>query len=255
MACKQDSSDDDWSDAGSGEEEFDQDGEDLMMMGSGETKGLFSSSDASFPSASACIQDAKDKHGFDLMALASKLRLDCFGAIRMVNFLRSKEGRAADPKELMALTSAKLWADDKYMKPVLEDDPLLMLDFEEEIEDQPLPMETGTAGAGDINLQELQNELSKLRLCLEEKESRLKEAMETMESMKGAMHRNILGAEEEGGNDPSKIKSVAEAKTADEDQVSQCVTFLSKLHATVRHTVAVLCQELRALRHPPRDAV
>ncbi len=102
----------------SSDDDFPEDEEDLFLGGDQGTLGLFASSQVRFPSASACLQDARDKQGFDLSALCRRLRLDCFGVIRLVNYLRSAEGCQAGPRAVMAAESDEAWRDDRFMKPV-----------------------------------------------------------------------------------------------------------------------------------------
>ncbi|KAJ1487402.1 hypothetical protein T484DRAFT_1786800, partial [Baffinella frigidus] len=41
-------------------------------------------------SAGACLRHCKEAHGWDLVALGKALRLDIYGSIRMVNWLRKE---------------------------------------------------------------------------------------------------------------------------------------------------------------------
>ncbi len=98
-------------------EDVDEDEEDFFVEG-GETRGLFGSRDKVFVSASECLEEAKGAYGFDLLHLRRRLRLDCFGTIRLVNFLRSKEGISMGPEAIMGANTQAAWADEKYLKPV-----------------------------------------------------------------------------------------------------------------------------------------
>jgi len=64
----------------------------------------------------------KDKYNFDFLSIRDKLALDFYGNIRLVNFIRLevKEGRSVSSD-----ISQKDFEDEKYLKPVLEDDALL----------------------------------------------------------------------------------------------------------------------------------
>ncbi|XP_037087413.1 protein arginine N-methyltransferase 3-like [Pollicipes pollicipes] len=73
------------------------------------------------------LTHCQQQHDLDLAALVTRHALDCFGYIRLVNFVRSM---AVSPGELRRLPGAS-WADHKYMKPVIECDPLLMIDLED----------------------------------------------------------------------------------------------------------------------------
>ena len=48
-----------------------------------------------------------------------------------MNYVRAER---PSPGFVMSLSSGEAWADTKYMKPVLQDDPLLMFNFEDEME-------------------------------------------------------------------------------------------------------------------------
>ncbi len=66
-----------------------------------------------------------------------QLALDDFGTIKCINFIRSEVQHGRSPlAQLQQLGSEGPfpWADDKYMLPVLADDPLAMYEFEDEPE-------------------------------------------------------------------------------------------------------------------------
>lgn len=74
-------------------------------------------------------------------------RLDEYGLIRCINFIRSEVAAGGDPRpQLAAAAEPAPWADDRFLQPVLPNDALLMHDFEEE-EDaaQPMCVERGHA--------------------------------------------------------------------------------------------------------------
>ncbi len=60
--------------------------------------------------------------------------LDEYDIIRVINFVRAEVKAGRDPRDTLAASSsggARPWADDAYLRPVLEDDALLCYDFEE----------------------------------------------------------------------------------------------------------------------------
>ncbi|GAA5922674.1 hypothetical protein JCM1841_001099 [Sporobolomyces salmonicolor] len=82
--------------------------------------------DLDFPNAQLALQHDKDTHGVDLALLASTL--DFFERIRLINWIRATK---PDPASLKRLDrNATFLEDDQFLKPVLEDDPLLQLDFD-----------------------------------------------------------------------------------------------------------------------------
>lgn len=115
-----------------GWEDVEQDEEQLTLV------SLFDSETFSDPRR--LLESAREKHGFDIWGLrknhgkkhrgsdfnnlltVSTTGLDFFGLIKLINYVRSevKNGNAAPDT-----TSKSLFDDDKYLKPVLEDDALL----------------------------------------------------------------------------------------------------------------------------------
>ncbi|KAM5345581.1 hypothetical protein ACJ41O_011442 [Fusarium nematophilum] len=75
-----------------------------------------------FPTVAAMLDDSKQNHGFDFAAHVEKLQLDFHGAVKLVNFVRDhvKRGQSL-PKDI----SEKDLDDEKYLRPVLENDALI----------------------------------------------------------------------------------------------------------------------------------
>lgn len=75
-----------------------------------------------FSSIDDLLRHCKANHGFDLAATVRELKLNFHDAIKLVNFIRCQvEEKKSLPKPL----SSQDFADDKYLKPVLENDALL----------------------------------------------------------------------------------------------------------------------------------
>ena len=85
-----------------------------------------------FFNAQQCLDYCRNVHGFNLKILKKRHSMDCFSFFRFVNYLRSQK---PSPGLVMSLSSDALWQDEKYLKPVVEDDPLLMVDIEEDVYD------------------------------------------------------------------------------------------------------------------------
>ncbi|GAA5914385.1 hypothetical protein JCM8208_002831 [Rhodotorula glutinis] len=82
--------------------------------------------DSELASARAALEHDRDTHGVDLALLASTL--DFFERIRLINWIRATR---PDPASLRRLDrNAAFLDDDQYLKPVIEDDALLQLDFD-----------------------------------------------------------------------------------------------------------------------------
>ncbi|GAA6014374.1 hypothetical protein JCM10207_005440 [Rhodosporidiobolus poonsookiae] len=79
-----------------------------------------------FNSALAALEHDKHTHGVDIALLAHTL--DFFERIRLINWIRATK---PDPASLRRLDrSAAFLDDDQYLKPVVEDDAILQLDFD-----------------------------------------------------------------------------------------------------------------------------
>lgn len=73
-------------------------------------------------SVHALLEHCKTAHQFDLSSLQRKHGMDQYSFIRLVNFIRSCNPNSQEVIEY----DAPIWDHDKFMKPVIEDDPLLM---------------------------------------------------------------------------------------------------------------------------------
>lgn len=117
---------------------------------------------AVFPRVSEALAYDRSHFQFDLVALAQHLRLDGFGCIKLVNYLRASK---LSPDQANALTDASVLDDDTYFKPVIEDDALLQLDFDELLEEATGANNTAAAVGGAQ--QSEQSELDRLREAYE----------------------------------------------------------------------------------------
>ncbi|THH21417.1 hypothetical protein EW146_g166 [Bondarzewia mesenterica] len=76
------------------------------------------------PTVSDALNYDKQTHGFDLSAACSKLSLDFHGRIRLINYIRKEKPTAQSLQSLEGNES--FLSSDDYLRPVLEDDPLLL---------------------------------------------------------------------------------------------------------------------------------
>ena len=104
-------------------------GEEMFIDSLTPALDLFSSK--SFRSPEECLDHCKDVHGLDLSLLKKRHSMDTFSYIRFINYVRTE---SPSPGFVMSLSSADKWNDVKYMKPVVPDDPLLMFNFEDDLE-------------------------------------------------------------------------------------------------------------------------
>ncbi|GKT57263.1 S-adenosylmethionine-dependent methyltransferase superfamily domain-containing protein [Colletotrichum tofieldiae] len=116
--------------------------------------------DSVFPNMNAMLQHCREKYSFDLLAIRRRLGLDFFGTVKLVNFIRQ---RIHDGAALPETISAKDIADDRFMKPVIEDDALIMALTELDLDDKsPEATQQATSSPSSREAQ-LEEELEKLR--------------------------------------------------------------------------------------------
>ncbi|KAJ5683773.1 Ribosomal protein arginine N-methyltransferase rmt3 [Penicillium maclennaniae] len=126
--------------------------------------GLFT--EQVFPDVRSMLQECKEKHSFDLLKIQKELGLDFLDTIKLVNYVRS-EVKAGN--KTPDVSSKAKFADDAFMKPVLEDDALLysLDDIAEDTEAAP----GNDAERKVIELQEdlerLQTQFSEYRLAVQ----------------------------------------------------------------------------------------
>lgn len=78
---------------------------------------------SSFKSENAAISHCRVVH--HLAAIRTRYNMDCYGFIKLVNFVRKHD---VDSDFVLSNTSVPPpWESDEYLKPVLIDDPWLMI--------------------------------------------------------------------------------------------------------------------------------
>eukprot|EP00056_Hartaetosiga_gracilis_P009659 m.139234 g.139234 ORF g.139234 m.139234 type:complete len:538 (-) comp13165_c0_seq4:1418-3031(-) len=117
-----------------------------------------------------CLKCLRDTHGVDLIAFCAQHHLDMYGGIKLVNYLRSKT-----PFEALDV-SVDDFADDKYLHPVIPDDPLMCIDLcpDEDWEEDALPED------GSVPLATCEGtEEDEFKKILEDKQKQQQQASDT----------------------------------------------------------------------------
>ncbi|KAL0940806.1 protein arginine methyltransferase [Colletotrichum truncatum] len=91
--------------------------------------------DSVFTSHAAMLQHCREKHNFDLLGVRRRLGLDFFGTVKLVNFVRQC---THDGTGLPQNISADDISDDRFLKPVIEDDALIMALTELDLDSEPI---------------------------------------------------------------------------------------------------------------------
>jgi protein arginine N-methyltransferase 3 len=98
--------------------------------------------DEVFTDIMSMLNHCKDKYQFDFLELRQRLGLDFYGNIKLVNFIRSQV-HSGNPISSSTI-SREAFEDEKFLKPVLEDDALLF-----SLDDLP-EVTTGTGEGNEV---------------------------------------------------------------------------------------------------------
>ncbi|XP_023237660.1 protein arginine N-methyltransferase 3-like [Centruroides sculpturatus] len=125
-------------------------------------------------SPSELFLHCSSSHDFKLSSFLLNYAADAISYIKFVNYVRQMK---PSPTELKIIHSNEMWNDDKYMKPFMEDDALLMFDIEDYL----------SRDQSDINENEIALSEFKYRECLAKVEllqQQLQEATADIEKMR-----------------------------------------------------------------------
>ncbi|KAJ3272102.1 Protein arginine N-methyltransferase 3 [Terramyces sp. JEL0728] len=124
------------------------------------------------------FQHFKTLHSFDYHGIKKQLKLDFYQMIKLVNYTRTVK-----PTMDQAIRSQQEWNDDKYLAPVLPDDPLLYA-FEDEDEEEE------------------QDELTALKSQLQQLMQHNQELKENFETYKSVVAKSLMSE-----NEPAEPKT------------------------------------------------
>ncbi|XP_036950554.1 protein arginine N-methyltransferase 3 isoform X1 [Acanthopagrus latus] len=162
-------------------------------------------------SVPATLQHCTAEHQFNLVDLIRKHKLDDYGYIKMINFIRS---RKCDASSLMGLPDAPVpWESEDFLRPVLQDDPLLQTDPEELCDSERPGLSTcQSSGAESHDALRRRAQAAEERAC--RSEEALARAMDDLHKLKLLAQGLVLNAETgKSGN----LGTVAELRE-DEDE-------------------------------------
>ncbi|EEH20217.1 hypothetical protein PABG_02476 [Paracoccidioides brasiliensis Pb03] len=139
--------------------------------------------DKVFPDARSMLHDCKENFHLDFLRVQKDLDLDFLGTIRLVNYIRSevKAGNLTPD-----VSSASLFDDERYLRPVLEGDALLysLDDLSEELSPgQDVGGDDGGVKQADtkdptVRIRELEEELERMRGDIEEYKAIVKRTLD-----------------------------------------------------------------------------
>jgi protein arginine N-methyltransferase 3 len=79
--------------------------------------------DEVFPDIMSMLNHCKDKYNFDFLDVKQRLAFDFYDGVKLVNFIRSQ---VHNGQSVSSNISKEDFADEKFLKPVLEDDALII---------------------------------------------------------------------------------------------------------------------------------
>ncbi len=162
-----------------------------------ETQFISLLDDEVFMDIFSMLKHCKDKHDFDFLELRQKLGLDFYGNVKLVNYIRS---RVHNGQKISATISKEDFEDEKYLKPILEDDALLF-----SLDDLPVVMEDvdgansdrvkgvpGESGELVARVSELEEDLRRIQLQFDNYRATVSETLDERWNSKSteAEHEN-----------------------------------------------------------------
>ncbi|KAL1271808.1 hypothetical protein QQF64_030824, partial [Cirrhinus molitorella] len=165
--------------------------------------------DRTLTSVSEMVQHCKADHGVDIPELVQKHRLDDYGYIKMINYIRTTKCSA---ESLLLCSNGPLpWDSDAYMKPALPDDPLLQIDVEELSEAAAVTLSPAASDEVPLLLQRARQAEDRAQRA----EEALARAMDDLHKLKLLAQGLVLNADTSRG--PSRPGAIAELRE-DEDE-------------------------------------
>uniref|UniRef100_A0A8C3B133 type I protein arginine methyltransferase n=1 Tax=Cyclopterus lumpus TaxID=8103 RepID=A0A8C3B133_CYCLU len=193
-------------------------------------------------SVPATLQHCAADHQVNLVEIIKKHHLDDYGYIKMINFIRSTK---CDASGLTGLPDAPLpWESEDFLRPVLQDDPLLQTDPEELCEDLSLSVcPSFRAESHDA----LQQRAQAAEERASTSEQALARAMDDLHKLKLLAQGLVLNAE---AGRPGNSSAVAELRE-DEDEAY----FSSYGHYSIHEEINLVHTETFKAKPPPSPPV
>ncbi|KAK9825550.1 hypothetical protein WJX74_005515 [Apatococcus lobatus] len=178
-----------------------------------EAQSLFDST--RLPSAEAVFRYDAEHHGFSLLAYRQEHNLGDHEAIKVINFIRGCVASGTDPRPQLQSVPAgadKPWGDDRYLQTVLEEDGLLMYDF------QDIAQETAS---GSDKIKQLEAENAALKDALEQLRKTAMEGLDLSSVRSEDSKASSSSAKARSGpKDQSPMGSEASGRTSRRQQPS-----------------------------------
>jgi len=199
---------------------------------------LFNPNDVA-PTSAQLYADLKQHYGFDFDQVAKKYRLDVYGRIRLVNYIRSFPFTQTDPRarvqEVLAAlpkAAAELRTSEQLLVPVIQGDPLIMAiaqedsdwsDSESEDGDEVFLNEGKARGHGNDPEAEQEQDT--------EKKASTTTAKQSVQDENAAFEAGLMTPEEELAYLRQQNRQLLTQKTKLQNQVEELVEALNRVRA------------------------
>ncbi|XP_077178148.1 protein arginine N-methyltransferase 3 isoform X2 [Paroedura picta] len=158
--------------------------------------------DRFFNSPEHVFDHCSSDHKFNIEMVIHKYRLDSYGYIKLVNFIRMEKPTADC---LISINAAVPWEEEKYLKPVLEDDLLLQYDIDDVVDSSNTSCSNGLTEASSL-LEQLKFAEHRADLA----EAALARAQEDLHKMKQFAQDFVMNAEVRSNSTASAIAELQE---------------------------------------------
>lgn len=161
-------------------------------------------------SVEEALAHCETSHKFSLSILKLKFNMDCYSYIKMINYIKTNKPTA---EEFMKIKHPP-WNDDKYLKPV-ENDEWLTFDFDSVSEKPNSPktyhanVENGVVTLSQGHFTELQKTIQTLSEQLSESQTHLQMAKEDINKMQDSMKTLVEGGQSSSCEVKNKTSCVA----------------------------------------------
>ncbi|XP_075992702.1 arginine methyltransferase 3 [Anticarsia gemmatalis] len=159
-------------------------------------------------------------HRFDLNKLKIKFNMDCYSYIKLINYIKTHKPSA----EVISNCNEAVWDDEKYLKPV-ENDDWLMYDFDSLTDKPSSPktyhanVENGLVTLSQAHFLELQRTIQNLSQQLNENQTHLQMAKEDINKMQQSMKTIVEGGSSSSSNaGPSVIVNCVSSVPLESDE-------------------------------------
>lgn len=155
----------------------------------------------------------KSVHKFDLKKLKIKHNMECYSYIKLINFIKTHK----PAPEVIMDSVTELWDDEKYLKPVDNDD-WIMYDFDSLTDKPSSPktyhanVENGLVTLSEAHFSELQHTIQFLTSQLAESGSLLQTAKDDIQKMQSSMKMIVDGGQSNSNSEepPGLVNCVAQ---------------------------------------------